>query len=69
MNISENDNALDLNLAMEVCEYFHLTKEQAEQIINEVKRFVQNRRALASKYGISKAEQDLKSLAFTKSED
>jgi serine/threonine-protein kinase HipA len=54
---------------MEVCEYFRLTKEQAEQIINEVKKFVQNRRALASKYGISKAEQDLKSLAFTKSED
>ncbi|MBI9054762.1 MAG: HipA domain-containing protein [Bacteroidales bacterium] len=65
LNISENDNALDLNLAMEVCKYFRLSDDKAEQIITEVKKSVQNWRALASKYGISKGEQDLKKIAFS----
>lgn len=69
LNISENDNSLDLDLAIEVHEYFRLNKEQAEQIINEVKKVVQSWRTIATKFGISKSEQDLKSLAFSKSED
>ena len=69
LNISENDNSLDLDLAMEVHEYFRLNKDKAEQIVNEVKKSVQEWRKIATKYGISKAEQDLKSLAFAKSED
>lgn len=69
LNISESDNSLDLDLAMEVHEYFRLTKEQAEQIINEVKKAVQSWRTIASKHGISKSEQELKSLAFSKSQD
>jgi serine/threonine-protein kinase HipA len=69
LNISENDNALDLDLAMEVHEYFRLSKEQAIKIINEVKKSVQSWKAIAVKYGISKAEQDLKNIAFSKSED
>jgi serine/threonine-protein kinase HipA len=69
LNISENDNSLDLDLAMEVHKYFRLTKKQAEQIINEVKQAVQSWRTIATKHGISKGEQDLKRLAFSKSED
>lgn len=64
LNISDNDNALDLDLAMEVHEYFRLTREKAEQIINEVKKSVQNWRTIAAKYGISKTEQELKGNAF-----
>ncbi len=66
LNISENDNALDLDLAMEVHEYFRLTQEKAEEIIKEVKKSVQDWRKIATKYGISKAEQELKSIAFSR---
>ncbi|MFO7755311.1 MAG: HipA domain-containing protein [Bacteroidales bacterium] len=64
LNINENDNSLSLDLAMDVCEYFRLTKEMAEKIIKKVKRSVQDWRTIASKYGISKAEQDIKAIAF-----
>ena len=66
LNINENDNSLDLQLAMEVHEYFRLTRKKAEQIMNEVKRTVNTWETLAIKYGISKAEQELKSIAFSK---
>lgn len=68
LNISENDNSLDLALVMEVYEYFRLTKERAEQIINEVKKSVQKWRVIANKFGITKAEQELKSIAFSRTE-
>ncbi len=66
LNISENDNSLDLALAMDVHEYFRLTKEKAEEIMNKVKISVQDWQKIASKYGISRTEQELKSLAFSK---
>lgn len=68
LNISEDDNGLDLDLALEVCPYFRLYKDQAIEIIEEVKSAVRNWRNVATKYGISKAEQDLKSMAFSRAE-
>ncbi len=68
LNITENDNALDLKLALEVCIYFRLSQKRAEEIIEEVKSSVKNWRKIASKYGISNAEQELKSRAFQQSE-
>lgn len=67
LNISTRDNALDLNLAFEVREYFRLTDEHAEKIIEEVKSSVRNWRSRAKQYGISRTEQEDKSLAFTQS--
>jgi serine/threonine-protein kinase HipA len=64
LNISENDNSLDLALAIEVHEYFRLTKEKAEEIINKVKKSVEDWQKVASKYGISRTEQELKRNAF-----
>ena len=64
LNISENDNSLDLELAFEVSEYFRLNKERAQEIIEEVKTTVSNWRVVADKYGISRKEQELKSRAF-----
>lgn len=64
LNISENDNSLDLNLAMEVLPYFRLKEKRAIEIIEEVKIAVRNWRKIASKYRISAAEQELKSRAF-----
>jgi len=69
LNISEDDNALDFNLALDVSPYFRIKKEKAIAIINEVKQAVRNWRDVAEKYGISKLEQDLKSNAFLRSED
>jgi serine/threonine-protein kinase HipA len=64
LNISDEDNSLDLDLAIEVCEFFRLSNVRAIEIINEVKFSVKNWRRVATKYGISRGEQELKSLAF-----
>ena len=64
LNISESDNALDLDLAMEVHEYFRLTKDRALHIIKDIRQSVQAWRKIATKMGISKSEQELKSKAF-----
>lgn len=68
LNISEDDNALDLDLALEVCSYFRLKEDRANEIIEEVKSAVRNWRNVATKYGISNAEQELKSMAFSRAE-
>lgn len=68
LNISENDNALDLELALSVCPYFRLEKYRANEIIEEVKTAVRNWRKVAIKYGISNTEQALKARAFEQAE-
>ena len=40
LNISDEDNSLNLDLAFEVCEFFRLTEEQAKEIIDEIKSVV-----------------------------
>ncbi|WP_233098667.1 type II toxin-antitoxin system HipA family toxin [Aureibaculum flavum] len=64
LNISDEDNSLDLNLAMEVSEFFRLTEKRATEIIDEVLNAVANWKEIAIKYGMSRVEQELKSLAF-----
>lgn len=69
LNISENDNALDNDVAMGVIGYFRLREERAIQILKEVKESVRNWKSIAKKYGISKSEQDLKARAFINTEN
>lgn len=64
LNISDKDNSLDLELALEVAEYFRLGKKHATQIIEEVKKSVSKWRAAAVSLGISKSEQDRMAKAF-----
>jgi serine/threonine-protein kinase HipA len=64
LNISENDNSLDFDLALSVIEYFRLEKEKAEKIIKHIKDTVSNWKTIAKKYNISKADQELMSKAF-----
>ena len=64
LNISENDNSLDFDLAMSITPYFGLEPAHAESILAEVKRAVSDWRKLATKYGISKSEQDTMARAF-----
>lgn len=68
LNISDSDNALDLDLALEVSSYFRLSQERAFQIIQEVKNAVRNWRTIARKYGLSHLDCELKSTAFSRSE-
>ncbi len=64
LNISENDNALALDLAMEVRTYFRINEPTALEIIENVKAAVRMWRKFAKKYGISKLDQEIKSPAF-----
>ena len=69
LNISDEDNSLDLSLAMEVCEFFRLSEDRGNEIIKEVKTAVRTWREVANIYGISRSEQELKSMAFKKAEE
>lgn len=64
LNISERDNSLNLDLAMEVAGYFRVTEKRGIEIMNRIKVSVSQWEILAKKYKISKAERDLMSKAF-----
>ncbi len=64
LNITETDNALDLDLALLAAPYFRLTQAKAMQIIHEVKKTVQSWPARANHHGISRVEQDSMRNAF-----
>lgn len=69
LNISETDNALDLQLALSVCEYFRLKIPRAQEIIGHVKRAVSQWRHPADQYQIGRSEQELMSRAFRAAEN
>jgi serine/threonine-protein kinase HipA len=64
LNVSEDDNALDLDLARSVAPYFRLERDQVEQIISEIKVAVAPWKSLAEEVGISRNEIELKASAF-----
>lgn len=64
LNISETDNALDLNLAMSVAKYFRITDKNAQEIISKTKNVVAQWQRIATKYKIKKSEQELMAHAF-----
>lgn len=64
LNINAGDNSLDYGLAMEVIDFFNLTRAQAEKIKGEVLSSVSGWRKVAGETGISRGEQDLMSPAF-----
>ena len=64
LNISENDNSLDFDLALSVAQYFGLNDTQAKDILSKIKKVVSNWRRYATGCGISRMEQGLVSKAF-----
>lgn len=64
LNISENNNALNLDLAIQTAPFYRLSESKALQIISEIKSHVKNWRFIANKYHISRQEQELKTRAF-----
>ena len=67
LNISEDDNALETDLALEVIEYFRIDKKKAVSIIKSIKDVVSGWRNIANKYNIPKNEQELMANAFISS--
>ena len=64
LNISENNNSLDVNLAIEVASYFRLNKQKAEDITQKILKSIGQWRKIASHYKIPKSEQDSMAKAF-----
>ncbi|MEZ5030643.1 MAG: HipA domain-containing protein [Saprospiraceae bacterium] len=64
LNISEHDNSLSLDLAMEVSPFFRLTEARSREIMREVCAAVSDWRECAARHGLSKHEQDRMASAF-----
>jgi serine/threonine-protein kinase HipA len=68
LNISETDNALELDLALEVAQYFRVTTSKAKSIITTVKKAVANWNKTAEQCGLPRSERDLMARAFMQAE-
>lgn len=64
LNISETDNSLDFDLALEVIDYFRIEKTKAVKVLKQIQEKISNWKSIASRYNISKAEQNSMAKAF-----
>ena len=65
LNINETESSLDFELAIEAAPYYGVDKEEAENILIDIKRIVtKNWQKLASKHGISRGEMERMKAAF-----
>ena len=64
LNIDTDQNNLDFDLAKSIGEYFRLSNNEMDIIINEIKKTVSAWRKYAQEIGISRAEQEMMSGAF-----
>lgn len=64
ININTEENALDIDLAKSVGEYFRLSSTDMDKIIDEVHQSTKNWRNIASQIRIPRKEQDLMQNAF-----
>lgn len=64
LNIDMDDNALDFELAKSVGEFFRLSEDEMDSIVNEVVAVVKDWKVVAKGFGIKKSEMELMSRAF-----
>ncbi|WP_244136386.1 hypothetical protein [Burkholderia sp. BCC0405] len=64
LNITEADNALNLELAREVSEYFRLSLKDADEIIDDFRGTVRQWKTLAARLALPPREQDRMAHAF-----
>lgn len=64
LNISTTDNALSIELALEVAEYFRVSDEKAIEIISVIQSEVSKWDSIAEKVGIPKSERGAMAKAF-----
>jgi serine/threonine-protein kinase HipA len=65
INISENDNSLDMNLALSVAKYFRIDQSRAHEIIIRIMGAVSSWQEVSSKYKILENEKDIMAQAFS----
>jgi serine/threonine-protein kinase HipA len=64
LNISETDNAQDVDLALSVASVYRVKKERAEAIVTEVTDAVNQWRLVAKSLGLPRTAQDRMRRAF-----
>ncbi len=64
LNISDEDNSLDVEVAISVAEHFRLDVKDAKKIVKDIQKAVAAWPIVAKKYGISKSEQEAMKNAF-----
>ena len=64
LNISENNNDLDISLALETAHLYQLKSERAKRLLNEMHHEISNWRVVAKKFGISNSEIEQTKRAF-----
>lgn len=64
LNISDEDNSLNLELALDVAEFFRLNSIEAKEIIQQVQHNVSKWQLIATNYGLTRREQEQMSFAF-----
>ncbi len=64
LNISDEDNSLDIQLALNVADFFRVEKRKAKEITENIKGIVSSWQSIASKHALSRREQELMSAAF-----
>lgn len=65
LNISETDNSLNMDLALDVSPFFRLKKAKAEEIVKKVTSVVDKWTTMAKNLGISKSQIDTMAPAFS----
>lgn len=66
LNISESDNSLNYNLALSIAPYLGIDNDMANKVVDRIKTSVSSWRSIASRFGISRSEQEMMKGAFTK---
>jgi serine/threonine-protein kinase HipA len=64
LNVSEHDNAREVDLALSVAPVFRIGADEAAAIVEKVRSIASRWRLLAEKVGIPRAEQDRMASAF-----
>ena len=66
LNIDENNNELDFEIAKSVGVHFNLSNNEMNEIIKEISCVVKKWRIIANEIGIPKTEQKLMERAFNR---
>ena len=64
LNIDNDDNVLDFEIALNVGEYFSLSETEMQTILNEVISSIKKWKSVARRIGIKNSEIDLMARAF-----
>ena len=68
LNISETDNALSFDLAVEMAPFFRVEKKEANQLVKSVRAITGRWRTVARDLSITRSDQDAMEVAFVRFE-